>query len=520
MADTAKFSSEILEYHNRYRSQHESPDLAIDDRLNKFAQEWAEDLAKRDIFERRPNNSYGENLYVATSKNINWEMLPEEVVKSWYNEIKFYKFDEPSADNLTEVGHFTQLVWNNTETMGLGIGISESKKIYIVCNYNPPGNIKGQFKDNVRRAKNHTERPETNNNSRASVHKDSENEMPVDFVPSPSLEQLGIDPRMQPKPEMSLRMRKLFGISSNKITEWISWLIKIIDKAKQYEKYLRQGLEVIKTLIEAVQYIKRKKELDHAFLQGNQVLLPGRRPIEELAIGKVKKKKERPKRKYEINKPSKVRKPNKMKSDNKISMRLLQREESVLNESQRKIIDKPQWRHLTNDTTEEKDSSQVKDVMETSKKISCPIGVTWTPKEFKKKDKKTETETEAEDRGEGARENFPEVQTCSLPIKSKEEFEELLKRLKDEAAIYHSLCGRWKKINEQMVKQIIDRTVFPPDELFEDTEVLRYRSYNANSMLTDDWSLDLSDNEPSLQDQTHRELLIHDNKSKLYFNLQ
>lgn len=71
-----------------------------------------------------------------------------------------------------------------------------------------------------------------------------------------------------------------------------------------------------------------------------------------------------------------------------------------------------------------------------------------------------------------------------------------------------------------MVKQIVDRTVFPSDELYEDTEVFHYRSFNVNSMLTDGLSLDSSDNEPSLQDQTHRELLIHDNKSKLYFNLQ
>lgn len=94
-------------------------------------------------------------------------------------------------------------------------------------------------------------------------------------------------------------------------------------------------------------------------------------------------------------------------------MRPLQRGESVLNESQKKIIDRPQWRHLTNDTTEEKDSSQVKDVMETSKKISCPIGVTWTPKEFKKKEK-TEIEDWENWEEEGGEEKFPEVQVIFL----------------------------------------------------------------------------------------------------------
>lgn len=73
---------------------------------------------------------------------------------------------------------------------------------------------------------------------------------------------------------MTLRMRRLFGIPSNKITEWINWLIKIMDKAKQYQQILQQGLQAVKTIIDAVQYLKKQKELDHAFVQGNQILFP------------------------------------------------------------------------------------------------------------------------------------------------------------------------------------------------------------------------------------------------------
>ncbi|KAG8034255.1 hypothetical protein G9C98_001339 [Cotesia typhae] len=151
MAEIQKFRNEILEWHNKLRFEHDSPNLKIDDELNKLATEWAEDLATRDVFERRPNNSYGENQYVGSEANS------QQVVESWYNEIDSYKFDEPSPDNLPEVGHFTQLVWGSTETMGCGMARSESNKVYIVCFYNPPGNIQDQFQENVRRAKNFAE---------------------------------------------------------------------------------------------------------------------------------------------------------------------------------------------------------------------------------------------------------------------------------------------------------------------------------------------------------------------------
>jgi len=45
---------------------------------------------------------------------------------------------------------FAQIVWMNTKRIGLGIG--KKKNVYtVVVIYDPPGNIKGQFKSNVLR---------------------------------------------------------------------------------------------------------------------------------------------------------------------------------------------------------------------------------------------------------------------------------------------------------------------------------------------------------------------------------
>ena len=56
---------------------------------------------------------------------------------------------ENSEQDVSKIGHFSQLVWKSSEKLGVGIAISESGKAYVVCNYEPGGNILGQFLTNV-----------------------------------------------------------------------------------------------------------------------------------------------------------------------------------------------------------------------------------------------------------------------------------------------------------------------------------------------------------------------------------
>ena len=47
-------------------------------------------------------------------------------------------------------GHFTQVVWKKTESLGIAKAKSpKSGKIIVVANYEPAGNWIGQYKDNV-----------------------------------------------------------------------------------------------------------------------------------------------------------------------------------------------------------------------------------------------------------------------------------------------------------------------------------------------------------------------------------
>lgn len=48
-----------------------------------------------------------------------------------------------------DVGHFTQLVWKNTTTVGCGAANCDGIGWLLVCEYNPAGNVIGQFGGNV-----------------------------------------------------------------------------------------------------------------------------------------------------------------------------------------------------------------------------------------------------------------------------------------------------------------------------------------------------------------------------------
>lgn len=72
-------------------------------------------------------------------------------IKTFYNEIKFYDWNNPVFSMKT--GHFTQVVWKSSIEIGVGIATYPDQRYNhrtVVCiSYRPPGNVKGQFQQNV-----------------------------------------------------------------------------------------------------------------------------------------------------------------------------------------------------------------------------------------------------------------------------------------------------------------------------------------------------------------------------------
>ena len=134
---------EMLDRHNELREKHGAPAMKWSGEIRQWAQEWAEKIAREDRMYHRQPNKFGENIYWISGGTPSGS----SVVDSWYGEIKDYRFNRPGFSYQT--GHFTQVVWKGSLELGCGTARSRRGGLYVVCNYNPPGNYQGRFPQNV-----------------------------------------------------------------------------------------------------------------------------------------------------------------------------------------------------------------------------------------------------------------------------------------------------------------------------------------------------------------------------------
>jgi len=143
-----KFRSECLNAHNEKRRKHYSSDLVYNNDLNEMAQKYAESIANREQMQHSSNTfkgeHKGENLFMAGGQVVNGR----SPVECWYQEIKDYDFKNPK-NKKGVVGHFTQLVWKDSQQLGVGFAKSRTGDCYVVANYFPAGNYMGEEMNNV-----------------------------------------------------------------------------------------------------------------------------------------------------------------------------------------------------------------------------------------------------------------------------------------------------------------------------------------------------------------------------------
>lgn len=133
----------VLREHNRLRAQHCAPALGWSKEIAAAAQGWADELAKNNCSFEHSQTAYGENLAMG-SDSI---MGPEQAVALWYREKSAYDFRAGGFS--LDAGHFTQLAWIGSARMGCGRAKCDGQTIWV-CNYDPPGNVEGQFQANVK----------------------------------------------------------------------------------------------------------------------------------------------------------------------------------------------------------------------------------------------------------------------------------------------------------------------------------------------------------------------------------
>ncbi|XP_028514404.1 Golgi-associated plant pathogenesis-related protein 1 [Exaiptasia diaphana] len=145
------FDNDCLRSHNQYRGRHGTPPLVWSQALAAAAQEWANSLANRNVFEHDliylNRAKQGENLAFTlfnTTKCINAGQLDcikcSEIVKHWYSQIKDYDFINGRSRE-GPISIFTQIVWKSTREIGVGAANSQKYGLIVVARYFPRGNI-------------------------------------------------------------------------------------------------------------------------------------------------------------------------------------------------------------------------------------------------------------------------------------------------------------------------------------------------------------------------------------------
>ena len=136
----------VLEAHNKARAEHCAEPLAWSTEIQKSAQAWADKLRERNCAFKHSETKYGENLWGGSAGAFG----PDDVVGKWVDERKVYRYGDGGFSGNT--GHFTQVVWKQSQRVGCGSVECKGQQI-VVCQYDPPGNFKGQFAQNVSRPK-------------------------------------------------------------------------------------------------------------------------------------------------------------------------------------------------------------------------------------------------------------------------------------------------------------------------------------------------------------------------------
>ncbi|WP_164012488.1 CAP domain-containing protein [Pyxidicoccus trucidator] len=147
------FARDMLDTHNEVRAGVSSPrpSPALEPLGWSTA---AETVAKKHVEKcewghNSERGNLGENIAAATPDY--WDT--EGVVMAWADEVADYNYENNSCATGKQCGHYTQVVWRATTRVGCAtkvctqnspFGAQAPTWQYWVCNYDPPGNYRGQ----------------------------------------------------------------------------------------------------------------------------------------------------------------------------------------------------------------------------------------------------------------------------------------------------------------------------------------------------------------------------------------
>ncbi|XP_031131491.1 pathogenesis-related protein 1C-like [Ipomoea triloba] len=141
--DAQNSEKEYLDAHNAARAAVGVPPLKWDKEVAAFAQSYAKERSGDCKLIHSGNRRYGENLAWGNGAFVTGAFA----VGLWVDEKKYYNYTTNycNAPPGKECGHYTQVVWRNSATVGCDrVQCSNNTGYFVTCNYYPPGNYFGQ----------------------------------------------------------------------------------------------------------------------------------------------------------------------------------------------------------------------------------------------------------------------------------------------------------------------------------------------------------------------------------------
>ncbi|KAA0031383.1 hypothetical protein IC582_000159 [Cucumis melo] len=130
---------DYLNGHNQARAAVRVRLIQWDEKVANYSRQYA-NLRMNDCRLVHSNGPYGENIAWGSP-----DLSGTDAVKLWVNEKQYYDYNTNSCASGKVCGHYTQVVWKNSVRLGCAkVKCRNKGGVFIVCNYDPRGNIVGQ----------------------------------------------------------------------------------------------------------------------------------------------------------------------------------------------------------------------------------------------------------------------------------------------------------------------------------------------------------------------------------------